>query len=196
MPQPTQNWTSITHNRLITQEMNYDPQSESMLAHIQIDSLNSHQRSAFNHIWQSILGKQGKMFFVDGFGGTGKTYLYQTLCHAVRAQNIIIICVASTRLAGLLLPGGQTAHSMFKIPIDTLDEDSMCHIPKESLRAKLLKAADTIIYDECLMAHCHCFKALDRTLQDVRNCQRPFRGLTIVFGRDFQQILPVIPDGS
>ena len=83
MPQPTQNWTSITHNWLIAQQMNYDPQSESMLAHVQIDSLNSHQRSAFNHIWQSILGKQGKMFFVDGFGGTGKTYLYQTLCHAI-----------------------------------------------------------------------------------------------------------------
>jgi len=133
---------------------------------------------------------------VDGFGGTGKTYLYQTLCHAIQAQNIIIICVASTGLAGLLLPGGQTAHSMFKIPIDTLDEDSMCHILKESLRAELLKAADAIIYDECLMAHRHCFEALDRTLQDVRNCQRPFGGLTIVFGGDFQQILPVIPDGS
>lgn len=120
--------------------------------------------------------------------------LYQTLCHAIRAQNIIVICVASTGLACLLLPGGQTAHSMFKIPIDTLAEDSMCHIPKESLRAELLKAADAIIYDECLMTHRHCFEALDRTLQDVRDCQRPFGGLTVVFGGDFQQILPVIPD--
>ena len=65
MPQPMQNWTSITHNRLIAQQMNYDPQSESMLAHVQIDSLNSHQRSAFDRIWQSILGKQGKMFFLE-----------------------------------------------------------------------------------------------------------------------------------
>lgn len=85
---------------------------------------------------------------------------------------------------------------MFKIPIDTLAEDSMCHIPKESLCAELLKVADAIIYDECLMAHRHCFEALDHTLQDVHNCQRPFGGLTIVFGGGFQQILPVIPDGS
>ena len=46
------------------------------------------------------------------------------------------------------------------------------------------------------MAHQYCFEVLDCTLQDVRNCQRPFGGLTIVFGGDFQQILPVIPDGS
>jgi len=56
MPRPSQNWTSITHNQLIAQQMNYDPQSESMLAHVQIDSLNCDQRSAFNRIWQLVLG--------------------------------------------------------------------------------------------------------------------------------------------
>jgi len=74
---------------------------------------------------------------------------------------------------------------MFKIPIDTLADDSMCHIAKESLRAELLKVADAIIYDECLMTHRYCFEALDRTLQDIRDCQRPFGGLTIVFRGDF-----------
>ncbi|KAF8815251.1 hypothetical protein BYT27DRAFT_7055345, partial [Phlegmacium glaucopus] len=58
-------------------------------------------------------------------GGCGKAYLYQALCHAIRAQQIIILCVASTGLACLLLPGGQTGHSMFKIPIDSLDSDSI-----------------------------------------------------------------------
>ena len=46
------------------------------------------------------------------------------------------------------------------------------------------------------MTHRHCFEALDRTFQDLRNCQRPFGGMTMVFGGDFQQILPVIPKGS
>lgn len=159
-------------------------------------SLNIDQQQAFETILQSITHNEGKLFFIDGFGGCGKTYLYQTICHAVRAQRIIILCVASTGLACLLLPGGQTAHSMFKIPIDCLTDDSMCCIPKQGLRADLLRQAQVVIYDKCLMAHRHCFEALDRTFQDLRDCQRPFGGMTMVFGGDFQQILPVIPKGS
>src|SRR6266567_7661988 len=98
----------------------------------------------------STLRNEGKIFFVYGFGGSGKTYLYQALCHALRAEGMIIICVASTGIACLLLPGGQTAHSAFKIPIDGLDIDSICSIPKESLRADLLQSAEAIIFDECL----------------------------------------------
>ena len=123
-------------------------------------------------------------------------YLYQAICHALRAQGLIVLCVASTGLACLLLPGGQTAHLMFKIPIDTLDATSVCSIPKESLRADLLRTADAIIYDECPMTYHHCFEALDWSFQDFCDCPKPFGGLTIIFSGDFQQILPVIPNGS
>jgi hypothetical protein len=102
---------------------------------------------------------------------------------------MIVLCVASTGLACLLLPGGQTAHSMFKLPIDNLDGDSVCNIGKESLRANLLRMTEAVIFDECLMTHRHCFEALDRTFQDLRDCHRLFGGLTMIFGGDFQQIL-------
>jgi len=46
------------------------------------------------------------------------------------------------------------------------------------------------------MTHCHCFEALDHTFQDLHNCPKRFGGLTMVFGGDFQQILPVVPRGS
>ena len=90
------------------------------------------QHAAFDNIWNSIEQNKGQSFFINGPGGTGKTFLERTICHAVRAQGWIIICVASTGLAALLLPGGRTAHSMFKILIKTLEEHSTCHIPKES----------------------------------------------------------------
>jgi ATP-dependent DNA helicase PIF1 len=85
---------------------------------------------------------------------------------------------------------------MFKIPIDTLNDTSMCNISKESLRADLLRMADAVIYDECLMTKKQCFEALDRTFQDLRNCPRPFGGVTMIMGGDFLQILPVVPNGS
>ena len=196
MPQSVINWSNTIRNRLITQQINYDSHSESITAHQLMSSLNADQRLAFEKIWRSIIQREGKIFFIDGFGGCGKTYLYQVICHAVRAQGIIILCVASTGLACLLLPGGQTAHSMFKIPIDTLSATSICNISKESLRADLLRMAEAVIYDECLMTHRHCFEALDRTFRDLRDCSKPFGGLTMIFGGDFQQILPVVTNGS
>ena len=196
MPQSVINWSSTIRNRLITQQINYDSHSEAITAHQLMSSLNADQRLAFEKIWRSIIHREGKAFFIDGFGGCGKTYLYQVICHAVRAEGIIILCVASTGLACLLLPGGQTAHSMFKIPIDTLSATSICNISKESLRADLLRMAEAVIYDECLMTHRHCFEALDRTFRDLRDCSKPFGGLTMIFGGDFQQILPVVTNGS
>ena len=151
MPLSHLNWSGTLHNHLISQQMNYDPVTEASKAHLLMSSLNSDQRLAFEIIWQSIIHKEGKTFFINGYGGCGKTYLYQAITHAVRAEGLIVLCVASTGLACLLLPGGQTAHSMFKIPIDTLTETSTCTIPKESLRAHLLRMADAVIYDECLM---------------------------------------------
>jgi PIF1-like helicase len=196
MPHFHSNWSDTVNNRLISQQLNYDPQTEGTSAHQLMSSLDIDQQHAFEQIWQSITQKQGKLFFIDGFGGCGKTYLYQTICHAIRAEGIIVLCVASTGLACLLLPGGQTAHSMFKIPIDALDGNSVCNIAKESLRADLLRITEAVIFYECLMTHRHCFEALDRTFQDIRNCRKRFGGLTMIFGGDFQQILPVVPKGS
>ena len=45
------------------------------------------------------------------------------------------------------------------------------------------------------MQHRFCVEAVDRTLKDIRNCNKPFGGITVVLGGDFRQILPVIPRG-
>ena len=101
-----------------------------------------------------------------------------------------------TRDTDYCLAGGRTGHSMFKIPILGLTDSSLCAIPKESPRATLLRTTKLIIYDESLMQHRYGFEALDRSLQDIRDDNRPFGGLTVVFGGDFQQILPVVVKGS
>ncbi len=45
-------------------------------------------------------------FFVDGLGGAGKTFLYNTLLSSVRANNRIALAVASSGIAAFLLEGG------------------------------------------------------------------------------------------
>jgi len=53
-----------------------------------------------------------------------------------------------------------------------------------------------IVWDEISMGHRNVYEAVDHSLQDIRNNGRPFGGMTVVFGGDFQQTLPIIPRGS
>jgi hypothetical protein len=92
--------------------------------------------------------------------------------------------------------GGHTAHLMFKIPIDTLGEGSVCAVSKNSQRAELLRAAKAIIWDEIGAQHRHAVEAVDRTMQDACGNNRPFGGKIVLLAGDFKQTLPVIPKGS
>ena len=46
------------------------------------------------------------------------------------------------------------------------------------------------------MQHRYCAEAVDRTLQDICDNTSLFGGITVVFGGDFRQILPVVVRGS
>ncbi|XP_071740075.1 uncharacterized protein [Rutidosis leptorrhynchoides] len=106
----------------------------------------------------------------------------------------IVINVASSGIAALLLTGGRTARLCFAIPIN-MQEDSFCSIRKDSELSKLLNKAKLIIWDEAPMMHRNCFEAFDRTMRDIivsPNSNAPFDGKVVVFGGDFHQILPLL----
>jgi len=85
-----------------------------------------------------------------------------------------------------------------KIPIDVSSKGDtcVCNIKKNSDLAKLLIECDFIVWDEITMIHKYALHALDRTLRDIRNDQRPMGGLVILFTGDFCQTLPVVPRGN
>ncbi|XP_058752650.1 uncharacterized protein LOC131625837 [Vicia villosa] len=147
----------------------------------------------------SVRAQKGGVFFLHGYGGTGKTYMWRTLASALRSKHDICLTVATSGIASLLLPGGRTAHSKFKIPVPTMD-NSTCKIEYDDDVAELLRQTKLIIWDEAPMAHKHAFEALDRTLKDVMrtygNSKDVFGGKVVVFGGDFRQIFPVVPRGS
>ena len=68
-----------------------------------------------------------KYFFIDGSGGTRKTFLYNILLANIRSRGEIVLAVASFGNAALLITGGRTAHLRFKIPIK-LEPSSICNI--------------------------------------------------------------------
>jgi hypothetical protein len=92
--------------------------------------------------------------------------------------------VASSGIAALLLKGGHTFHSHFKIPIPC-NEASFFSISKNTSLATLIYYTDLVIWDEAPMQHYHIIEAVDCSFRDLYNCHRPFGGLSIVFGGDF-----------
>jgi hypothetical protein len=195
MPLPQGNWNQRFGNHLINEQLDYDHIQQIEEAEERKMMFNADQQAAFDEIMAAVESKSGQCFFLHGPGGTGKTFVYNTLCCALRAQGKIVICVASSGIAALILIGGRTSHFRLKIPIE-IHEKSTCSIKKNSFEAELMRRADLLIYDEVTMQHRHCQEAVDRTLRDIRGNDKLFGGITVVFGGDFQQILPVIFKGS
>ncbi|KAJ3831091.1 PIF1-like helicase-domain-containing protein, partial [Lentinula raphanica] len=96
MPLPSQNWAAQSGNDLIAEQSNYHPYSEREKANSNLILMNQEQRTAFDTVMRSIEDNNGGLFFLSGPGGTGKTFVYCTLCHAIRARRWIVLCVASS----------------------------------------------------------------------------------------------------
>jgi len=71
-----------------------------------------------------------------------------------------VLVIASSKIASLLLLGGRTAHSRFKISINLHDE-STCNITQQMKVAELVCKVDMIIWDEAPMMHRQAFEVVD-----------------------------------
>jgi hypothetical protein len=193
--------TSSVGNSMISDELPQDLESLITVAEDMQKKLNRDQKIAFKSIIDRVRAEKPGFFFVSGHGGTGKTFLWNALVAYLRGYKRIVLTVASSGVASLLLPGGRTAHSRFKIPID-IDDNGVCDIRRCTMLSSLIESASLIIWDEALMTHRKCFEALDRSLRDVLSANdaslanEPFGGKIVVLGGDLRQILPVIEGGT
>ncbi|KAH9120307.1 hypothetical protein AeMF1_007478 [Aphanomyces euteiches] len=139
--------------------------------------------------------RRGKAYFLEGEGGSGKTFISNILLAQVLSMNKIALAVASSGLAALNLIGGTTAHSRFCLP-RSLHELSRCDVRKQSHLAEVLRLTEVIIWDECSMMHKYAVEAVDHMLQDLMDNVLPFGGKVVIFSGDFKQMLPVILEGT
>ena len=69
-----------------------------------VDTLNEEQRYFLDQVVQAIYDDDGwKCFFLDGPGGSGKTYLYNTLMYFLRSKGKSVLGCATTGIAADLL---------------------------------------------------------------------------------------------
>ena len=126
--------------------------------------------------------------FVTGRAGTGKSTLLEYLAWHTAKQ--LVVC-APTGVAALNV-GGQTIHSLFRLPIGVIADHD---IDQSAELRKLLNTIDTVVIDEVSMVNADLLDAMDRSLRQAR--QKPheaFGGVQVVMFGDPYQLAPVPGD--
>ncbi|GFU36919.1 ATP-dependent DNA helicase [Trichonephila clavipes] len=128
MPSPTRS-AAASFDAELRREQNYNITDLLSYVSANISKLTLEQKGIYDQIMQTINSGNGKIFFLDTPGGTAG-------------------------IAVTLLPGGRTAHSALKLPLNIqIIETPICNISKSSGMGKVLQKCKLIVWDECTMAH-------------------------------------------
>jgi ATP-dependent DNA helicase PIF1 len=128
--------------------------------------------------------------FVTGRAGTGKSTLLNHL--SANTSKQIVIC-APTGVAALNV-GGQTIHSLFRLPIGVIADND---IEQSAELRKLLSTIDTLVIDEVSMVNADLLDAVDRSLRQARQRRNEaFGGVQVVLFGDPYQLAPVPGEGD
>ncbi|XP_064621482.1 uncharacterized protein LOC135484172 [Lineus longissimus] len=176
---------------------NFNIEEQKEYVHHHEHQLTKEQLHVYQQLLTLINQDHPDIIFLDAPGGTGKIFMLNLLLAKVRSTGAIAIPTASSGIAATLLSGGRTLHSMFKVPLDAPQMDTpTCAIKKGTSLSKIINQYQLLIVDEAPMAHRTDYKAIDRTVQDIRDNQLPFGGIPTVLCGDFRQILPVVKNGT
>src|ERR1700686_2948779 len=96
MPLPINHWEEQNTNCLIHEESTYNPAVEAATALQRMGTFNVEQRAAYDSIIGSVMQHEGKLFFLHGPAGTGKTFVYNTICSHLHGEHKLVLCVASS----------------------------------------------------------------------------------------------------
>lgn len=133
---------------------------------------------------EAVGGDDPTPLLVTGRAGTGKS----TVLHRIVAgERRKVAVVAPTGVAALNV-GGQTIHSLLRLPIGLIGTSRLYH-DREVRR--LLQALDVLIVDEISMVSADVMDGIDRALREARGRPDPFGGVRLVLFGDPFQLAPV-----
>ena len=125
--------------------------------------------------------------FVTGRAGTGKT----TLLHEFVSETSKVVAVCAPTGVAALAVGGQTIHSLLRLPLGIIGERELGFIPKESLA--VLANLDALVIDEVSMVSADVMDGIDRRLRQAKRKKHlPFGGIQLIMFGDPYQLAPVV----
>lgn len=146
----------------------------------------------------------GSSIFLTGAGGTGKSFLLQTLYREYTATGKKMAVTAMTGCAALLLQPipAKTLHSWAGIGLGTCSFSTLVdNIVKNGRKKKVWRETDCLVIDEVSMLTPELLDTLEKIGSIVRGGRRGnggsscFGGLQIVCIGDFYQLPPVKKEG-
>ena len=163
------------------------------LGNQQYSQLNEQQKEIADEVLSAVSTDTyngNNCIYIDGPGGSGKTFIYNTLYHLLSSKNIKVCLMAFTGIAATLLPNGKTVHKTFGLPVPMF-HDSSSNIKIQSKEGLFLKEVKVFIWDEASMAPRYALEIVNKTLKHIMNNDLPFGGKIIILGGDFRQLLPI-----
>ena len=180
----------------------YDVDDYTLLAEDNLARLNEEQQFIADQIIHELTTHgatpshdRPRIYFIHASGGCGKTFLANTLSMYCIANDLKFANAAWTGIAGTLLIGGTTLHSLFKLPVP-INSTSTCSVRPISKHADYLRSLSLLFVDEASMIPLDALRAIDILLRDITNSSVPFGGKLILLAGDFRQTLPVVPRAS
>lgn len=174
----------------------WDREEELRIGEAMQSTMNEMQKKFVNKVFKKLKRiKEGKKkrasYYVDGIGGSGKTFVFRALCHMLRGKGCRFKCMAFTGVAATLLPAGQTIHRTFRFGVPLLP-GCVSGIKPNSKEARELLETDVFICDEAPMCPKFAFEAMDKKLQELTKVYDvPFGGKVFIMSGDTRQCLPV-----
>lgn len=165
---------------------------EESIAPVPVALATEEQQAAIDAILK------GKSIFLTGPGGTGKSFLLQSLLEEFKKTGKVLALTAMTGCAALLLGSqAKTLHSWAGIGLGNgVISDMIRAISINGKKKKNWRATDCLVIDEVSMMTPELLAVLNEVGKAIRkNRGAPFGGLQIVFVGDFYQLPPVCKEG-
>jgi len=137
--------------------------------------------------------KEGSSFFVSGSGGTGKSLLIKKIYEdAITNRRRIQVCALTGCAALLLNCKAKTIHSWSGIGIASGPQEEIVErVISNFQKQKNWKSVEVLIIDEVSMMSLKIFEILNRIAVSLRNKNKLFGGIQLIFSGDFYQLPPV-----
>ena len=107
-------------------EINYKIEQQRQIVHNNFSIMTPEQSTIFRDFISIVVNHENSilndknMLFLDAPGGTGKTFVINSILAAIRGEVKIVLATSTSGIAATLLSGGRTVHSTFEIPLNTL----------------------------------------------------------------------------
>ena len=190
-------------------DMHDNAAADTITLEERVDMLNADQRRVFEKVKSHFLHQQlhegnkcqcnlePLRMFVSGVGGTGKSFLIETIRALVDqlwpSDDLTCAIAAPTGLAAFNV-GGTTIHRLFQLPVEHEDKCAMywsLSKPSQKVMKTTLRSVKVIIVDEMSMVSSLVFAYMHLRLNELFGGNDWFGSKNMLFMGDLLQLQPV-----